>query len=198
MDAMPVPMNRDATQEGGAPTIELRRGGAADAAQLCVLATHVFVDTYCQGGLRPDQAREALSQYAVAEFERRVAQGHEFTLACRGEHLLGFAETACVDEVPLPEVAGALELMRLYIGPGAQRQGLGRTLLAHAEERAMALGCDGVWLGAWVHNVRALAFYAAMGCVDVGRMDYVFEGRVYENRVLFKRAHSRALEGHFR
>lgn len=167
--------------------VELRAGGAADLAQLCVLATHVFVHTYCAGGLRPDQAREALSAYSLAEFERRLAAGHRFTLACRGEHLLGFADTILSASAPLPELSGSLELARLYVSPGAHGQGLGRALLHDAERLAAQRRCHGLWLTAWVDNAKALAFYRVAGYADVGRTDHLFEGRAYENRVLFKK-----------
>ena len=166
--------------------VELRAGGAADLPQLSVLAAHVFVQTYCAGGLRPDQAREALEVYSVAEFERRLTAGHRYTLACRGEHLLAFADTVQSASVPLPELAGALELTRLYVDPRMQRQGLGRMLLRHAEGLATAAGCPGLWLTAWAENRNALGFYAAAGYADLGRSDYVFEGRAYENRVMFR------------
>lgn len=166
--------------------IRLRAGSTADLPQLAVLAAHVFVDTYCREGLRPDQAREALQAYSVPAFEQRLAAGHAFTLACRGERLLAFADTAHTAAVPRPELAGALELARLYVAPFAQRQGLGRRLLRAAEVQAATAGCHGLWLTAWVENRKALAFYAALGYADCGRWDYVFEGRAYENRILLR------------
>ena len=168
------------------PAVEWRAGGAADLPQLCVLATCVFVHTYCAGGLRPDQAREALSVYSVAEFERRLAHGHRYVLAGRGEHLLGFAETAVPAEVPVPAVAGALELTRLYVDPSVQGQGIGRALLRQAEAAARARGCTGLWLTAWVDNAEARGFYGAAGYEDVGRCEYVFEDRAYENRIYLR------------
>lgn len=171
---------------GVTPPLVLRAGGDADLAQLSVLASHVFVHTYCAGGLRPDQAREALSAYSVAEFARRLSSGHGFTVALEGEHLLGFAETAWPAEVPVAAVAGSLELARLYVDPGAQGRGIGRALLRNAEGLAGARGCPGLWLTAWVNNTKARAFYAAAGYADLGRWDYVFEDRAYENRIYFK------------
>ncbi|MBI5720426.1 MAG: GNAT family N-acetyltransferase [Burkholderiales bacterium] len=170
--------------------VELREGGRAELPQLSVLATHVFVHTYCAGGLRPDQAREALHEYSVAEFERRLASGHRFTLACRGEHLLGFADTVMPvmpASVPVAAVAGCLELARLYVDPAAQARGVGRMLLRHAASLAATAGCPGLWLTAWVENTKARAFYAAEGFVDVGRCDYVFEDRAYENCIYLRR-----------
>jgi GNAT superfamily N-acetyltransferase len=172
--------------QAGGPPLELRAGGPADLPQLCVLATHVFVATYCTGGLRPDQAREALSAYSLAAFAQQLAEGHRFTLALRGEHLLGFADTVRTPAPPLPALAGALELARLYVEPAMQRQGLGLVLLRSAEDEARRGGHAGLWLTAWAGNTRALAFYAAAGYADLGRRDHVFEGRAYENRVMFK------------
>ncbi len=120
----------------------------------------------------------------LARVERRLAAGHTFTLAVRGERLLAFADTVRTAAVPLPELAGAPELARLYVAPFAQRQGLGRRLLRAAEAQAAAAGCPGLWLTAWVDNRKALAFYAAQGYADRGRWDHVFEGRAYENRIL--------------
>lgn len=169
-----------------APGFALRPGTAADLPQLSVLATHVFVHTYCADGLRPDQAREALAEYSQAALAQRLAAGHRFTLAVRGEHLLGFADTALSPNPPLPRLAGALELARLYVDPSAQRQGVGLALLRHAEAQAVQAGGPGLWLTAWAGNARALAFYAANGYGDLGRWDYVFEGQAYENRVMFR------------
>jgi ribosomal protein S18 acetylase RimI-like enzyme len=168
------------------PVIELCDATAGDAPALSVLATHVYVHTYCEGGLRPDQAREALVQYSVAEFERRLASGHRIVLALQGERLLAFADTVLADQAPQPDLRGVLELSRLYVAPQAQRLGVGRLLIRHAEQQARALGCGRLWLTAWAENANALGFYRRLGFVDVGRSDYVFEDQVYENRVLVK------------
>ena len=43
-----------------------------------------------------------------------------------------------------------------------------------------------LWLTCWVHNTRALAFYARQGYAELGSTDYVFEGEHHENRVFAK------------
>lgn len=54
-------------------------------------------------------------------------------------------------------------LHQLYVLPASQRLGLGRLLMARAEERARELGADRLWLGVMVRNAPAVAWYRKMG-----------------------------------
>lgn len=56
-----------------------------------------------------------------------------------------------------------------------------------AETTAVQHGADVMWLTPWVHNARALQFYARLGYVDVGSTSFLMEGEAHENRVLCKR-----------
>lgn len=172
----------------------LRAAGPEDAPALSVLATCVYVATYCGGVLRADQAREALANYSVAEFERRLGAGHRIVLAASGPTLLGFADWRPATAGPVfaasngaPDLRGAAELARLYVAPGAQGRGVGQTLLGRCEAEAAAGGAAWLWLSAWARNARALAFYARAGYADIGRSDYIFEDQVFDNRVFAKR-----------
>ena len=49
-------------------TIVFRRGREGDALCVSVLATQVFLDTYAEGGIRPDLAREVLTGYSQEAF----------------------------------------------------------------------------------------------------------------------------------
>lgn len=169
------------------PEIELRLAGAFDAPAIAALAVQVFLDTYATAGVQPDLAREAFDEYAVDAFAARLAEPQRrFVLACRGDGLLGFAEVlAAALPAPAGDVRGA-ELVRLYVQPRAQRSGLGRALLARAEQLATAAALPWLWLTAWEGNARALAFYARMGYADIGATTYALQGRSYGNRVLAK------------
>jgi GNAT superfamily N-acetyltransferase len=63
--------------------------------------------------------------------------------------------------------AGDGWLEHLYVDPAAQGRGVGSLLFAQAQA-ALPLGFD---LWAFQRNVRALAFYASRGCVEVERTD---------------------------
>ena len=167
----------------------LRRGVPSDATCIGLLSIQVFLDTYATQGVRPDLAREALGEYSPAQFEQRLRdENRSFILAEEGEGLLGFAEVNTKPSPPPTQdsTRAGLELVRLYIQPSAQRAGLGRRLLRESELICEGSGSKVLWLTVWSGNTRALAFYGALGYVDVGESTYTFQGHSYENRVMIK------------
>jgi GNAT superfamily N-acetyltransferase len=74
--------------------------------------------------------------------------------------LLGFAVVLRRDD-------GDAELDGLFVEPSHWRRGVGRTLVACAEQLAMAEGAGTLWVTA---NTRALGFYDACGFVRVGEV----------------------------
>ena len=101
---------------------------------------------------------------------------------------MGFAELRTKPSA-LPtrgSTRSGLELVRLYVQPAAQRAGLGRRLLRESELICEGSGSDILWLTVWSGNTRALAFYRALGYVDVGASTYTFQGNSYENRVMIR------------
>jgi ribosomal protein S18 acetylase RimI-like enzyme len=83
------------------------------------------------------------------------------------------AVVALASQVPVgciffrPE-EGRLYLFRLAVLPGHRRRGLGRALLAHAEERARELGLPRVRLGVRAALARQIAYYEDLGYRRVG------------------------------
>lgn len=159
-----------------------------DAATIAALSVQVFLDTYATDGVRPDLAREAFEVYSVEAFAARLREpSRRFLLAEEGAALLGFAEGLMTSRpAPAGSIVGA-ELVRLYVQPRFQRQGIGRGLLKQFEAAAEATGLPGAWLTAWERNDRACRFYVAQGYEDVGATTYTFQGNTYGNRVFAKR-----------
>jgi ribosomal protein S18 acetylase RimI-like enzyme len=165
-----------------------RHGSAEDAVTIAALATQVFLDTYAGDGIRPDLAREAFNEYSTEAFAARLGEpGRLFILAERDTRLVGFVELIVIPAPAPSSHAEGAEIVRLYVQPGAQGQGLGTALLQQAEAEASSQKLEHTWLTAWESNPRALEFYAREGYADVGTTQYVFEGRGYTNRVLLKR-----------
>lgn len=163
--------------------MQLRRVAPADAGALSGLCQLVFLDTYCEQGLRADLSDEA---QAVGDTATLAALASDPRWRCLllehavdGEaHVLGYAS--------LRLDAADAELVRLYLHPRFQGRGLGRQLLHAAEAAAREAGARSLWLDCWDGNRRARAFYAACGYADTGPAVYRFGGRDYANRHLLK------------
>ena len=182
-------MTVDATRcdAGADPSTLLRPARADDALCIGVLGTQVFLDTYATAGVRPVLAREVLEHLSTAAVAALLARADtRFIVAERQGHLLGFVQVTL--GARQPQVAGAVtaEVVRLYVQRRFQGQRLGKRLLQQAEELAAADGATQLWLTAWVGNLRALGFYAAVGWRDVGCTDYVFEGEAFPNRIFVR------------
>lgn len=173
------------TGEAAPDGIVLRPAQAGDALCLSVLAMQVFLDTYATQGIRPAIAREVLSSYGEAVFDAAIASpSARLCVAERAGHLLGFAHVTlgmAHEQVPGGPQA---ELLRLYVQEPFTGRQLGSRLLAEAERLAAAAGARVLWLTPWVHNHRALAFYARRGYADHGLTVFQFEGESHDNRVL--------------
>ncbi len=158
----------------------------ADAITLSVLATQVFLDTYATTGVNIDLAKEATSVYSPDAFQQRLQKAcTEITVATVGEYMVAFLDLDSTTKCPVSSVQG-LEVLRLYVQAPFQRSGVGKALMSLAERKALERRAQHVWLTAWSGNIRALAFYPALGYRDVGFTQYNIEGNVYENRVFAK------------
>ena len=169
------------------PSITLRPAVAGDALCLSVLAMQVFLDTYATSGIRPAIAREVVVGYSEQAFCSAIASPR--TRVCVAEwadHLIGFAQVT-LNEVHMLAPAGAQsELLRLYVQEPFAGKQVGTRLLAEAERLAGQSGTEVLWLTSWVHNLRALGFYAKRGYEDHGLTHFTFEGESHENRVYAK------------
>ena len=104
-----------------------------------------------------------LSDYAKANLVRELQgqPGFHGALAFNGDQAVGlincFAGFSTFAAKPL------LNIHDIVVHAGARGQGIGRTLLGWAEQRARALGCCKLTLEVLSNNTRALAAYERAG-----------------------------------
>ena len=169
------------------PDLLIRTAVSADALCLGVLASQVFLDTYATEGIRPAIAAELQRSFSTSAMHALIEQPDiALRVAERRGHLIGFAQVTVGTQHATVASANPAELDRLDVQEPFTGQGLGRALLHDAEAQAVARGATILWLTPWVGNARALAFYAALGCADVGRTWFEMGDTRHENRVLTK------------
>lgn len=139
------------------PTLELRDAALADLPGLLALEALFPGDR-----LSPRQMRRHL-----------IAHRHPFRVAAGADALLGYS---------LVFRRAGSERARLYsivVAPRARGQGLGRHLLADAQEQARARGCRRIGLEVRADNASAIALYRAAGYRELApRPGYYEDGMV--------------------
>jgi diamine N-acetyltransferase len=147
----------------------------------------VFLDTYATRGIRPALAREVLSTYSEPGFLAAIADTSTRILVAElMGHLVGFAQITLGAGHELAPAGTQSELLRLYVQEPFTGRQIGTRLLNASEELSANNGASVLWLTPWVHNVRALNFYACRGYQDYGLTYFTFEGERHENRLYAK------------
>ena len=166
----------------------IRPATVDDVDTLCRLGAATFRETY-----RAISDPREVDEYAdghftatkvAAWFSRPCART---LLAFVGASPVGYAHVRSAKVPACVSDRKAVELSRLYLLESAQGTGVGGALIEAALGAIAALGGQTVWLGAYDRNVKALAFYARRGFVQVGTHEFEFGGQVYADPVLTRR-----------
>ncbi len=64
---------------------------------------------------------------------------------------------------------------------------IGKQLLTYVEEQAKALKLDTMWLSVYIKNNRAIKFYKKNEFINVGELNFIVNGKSYENIVFSKK-----------
>jgi ribosomal protein S18 acetylase RimI-like enzyme len=134
----------------------IRPACADDIPALRTLAERTWRVSYA-ALLTPAQIDYMLAwMYAPEQIARELREGVAWELALAESEPAGFFSLT-LDEGP------RAKLNKLYVLPELQGQGLGRALLARAEELAAARGAREMWLQVNKRNERARATYERAG-----------------------------------
>lgn len=169
---------------------EFRVGIPEDAFSIGMLAKRVFCDNYANCNIRQDLVNEVMLNYEPKLFEQRLKETtRHFVLAEKSGKLIAFSECETSSEYSEPELSSlshGVELVRLYVDPDWQRQGIGYELISQAETYTKSLAKPYLWLLAWSKNLKAIAFYQAQGYVNIGTADYVYQEDTFTNCIYQK------------
>lgn len=92
-----------------------------------------------------------------------TAAGGDFVVAEMNGHIVGMGGFRPAD---LPHRA---QVLRVRVHPARRRRGVGRELMVDLESRAARRGFHETWLDTATNQPEAMAFYASLGYIEVGR-----------------------------
>ena len=78
-------------------------------------------------------------------------------------------------------------LERIYILSDFIPLKIGQQLLSFVEEKAKSLQFDTIWLSVYIKNNRAIRFYKKNEFKNVGELNFLVNGKAYENIIFSKK-----------
>jgi ribosomal protein S18 acetylase RimI-like enzyme len=142
-------------------SIEIREANLSDPADAAGFLA--VLDDYARGPAGGSQALDPQVQARLVPALREQPSAL-LLLASSGAHVVGIA--SCFFGFSTFAARPLLNVHDLAVLPAFQGRGVGRALLAAAEERALARGCAKLTLEVLEDNARARALYRARGFGD--------------------------------
>ena len=167
-------------------TCSIRPASEADVGRLALVGGATFLETFAgvlDGAAIVGHCEREHSQSAYRRYLQGGAQAFLAELA-PGAAPVGFS---LLDRPSLPGAASDgsdVELKRIYALSRFHGQGVGAALMDRALDQARGQGAERLLLGVYAGNMRARAFYAKNGFVQIADRKFRVGGRDYGDVVL--------------
>ena len=154
--------------------ITIRQAGVEDHERIASLARETFVDSFAA-----DNRPEDMAAYLEKAFSPSIQAAEltepssRFLIAETGGKPVGYARLVEVLAPPCFKAKKPIQLSRLYARKRSIGSGVGAALMSACIDEATRRRCDGIWLGVWGKNTRAIRFYSQWGFVQVGNQPFV-------------------------
>jgi diamine N-acetyltransferase len=156
-------------------TLSIRPGELEDINTIGFLAQQIWPGTY--GSILPAEQLQYMLNlfYSPASLRKQMMEDrHQFLIVEHEEEAIGFASWSATTE------PGVYKLQKLYVLPGQQGKGLGRTLLQYIYEAIQPEGANTLRLNVNRYN-RARQFYEKMGFTVVKEEDVAIGNNYFMN-----------------
>jgi diamine N-acetyltransferase len=144
-----------------------------DAALLARLGKQTFLESHGHSAPAADIAAYVAEKYDPETMKAELSDPENiYRIIYSGDQAAGFSKiifNSPGDNIPATSVA---KLERIYLLNEFHGQGLGKLLLQHNIEMALAASQKGIWLYVWVENQKAFNFYTQQGFRIVGQYDF--------------------------
>jgi GNAT superfamily N-acetyltransferase len=144
--------------------MNIRYGSTQDAKLLSDLGAKTFYETFAK-----DNTPENMTTYLQNSFSPEIqfnelsAPNVIFLIAESEDVPIGYAQLILNSRDEAIQRSRPMELRRIYASQEYQGKGVGKELIQAIINEARQRGCDGLWLGVWEKNQRAINFYKKCG-----------------------------------
>lgn len=162
--------------------IQLKHATLTDLDSLIEIGSSTFLETY--KGLGKERPPGLDELYVKNTFNRETLAplltkkpnktNPVFILAHCDGRLAGYAKLEFdrpPDSVP---VRNSAHFSQCYILQPFQKKGIGRQFFNARKQIALEKGCEGLWLGVWDQNTKAIEYHKRMGFLPVGSIEWKF------------------------
>ncbi|HEX9386076.1 MAG TPA: GNAT family N-acetyltransferase [Anaerolineales bacterium] len=149
--------------------MNIRYGTTEDAKMLSELGARTFYETFAKDNT-PENMDAHLKRSFSPEIQfNELSQPDIIFLIAESENVpIGYAQLILNSRDEAIQGTKPLEIRRIYASQEHLGEGVGKELMQATINEARQRGCDGVWLGVWEKNQRAIDFYKKWGFREVG------------------------------
>ena len=167
------------------PLVTIRRAVPTDAAMLATFAARTFQETYETENEPAHMTAHLESAYGLEQQSRELTDPSYITIIAESNaEPAGYAQLRRGTPPSCVASTNPIELYRFYVDRPWHGHGVAQSLMLTAHAAAAELDGTLLWLGVWEHNLRARAFYAKVGFVDMGTQSFFVGPDRQTDRVL--------------
>ena len=149
--------------------IRVRNGLAEDSRLLSELGRRTFFDSFAADNHPDDMAVYLDASFSREKLASELADPSSlFLIAESGGEAAGYARLLQSPAPPCIQARRPVHLVRIYACRRWLGLGVGPALMSACIAAARNRQCDGIWLGVWNKNSRALHFYRKWGFSRAG------------------------------
>lgn len=156
------------------PPVTIRPAAPDDNKRIADLGRRTFADSFGSDNDPGDMERYLDKAFSPDIQAAELAEPSScFLIAESGEQSVGYARLVEVSAPACVAAARPVKLQRIYVDRQWIGRGVGAALMRACIERARQRENDGIWLGVWGKNQRALRFYRQWGFRQVGSQPFI-------------------------
>lgn len=169
--------------------IEVRIAESSQAEMLALLGRQTYIESH--GNYVGDAEKlfnYVNSSFSVAQIEDDLKDPDVFyNVAYYNELPVGYTKLVKHATHPSVNSTSQIRLERIYVLLDFIHLKVGQILMEHIMMKVSELKFDSLWLSVYIKNHRAIRFYEKNDFKIVGKLNFIVDGKDYENHVLLKR-----------